>query len=119
MVNMHLRIIFLRLLIHSQNSQNFLAAKTIRFITGVAEDQERLWRETTAAAADDFGNESEILRGGEVATDIDARLYHARLYHDIQLILSILVSKAGQLVDNVTSGSMDAHTNKVRRGQSN
>ena len=50
----------------------------------------------------DFCNESDILRGGDVATDIDPRLYH-----DLQLVLSRLVAKAEQLVDNVTTNLAD------------
>ena len=53
--------------------------------------------------ADDSSNESEILRGGKVAIDIDPRLYH-----DIQLILSRVVSKAEQLADNVTTNLAEA-----------
>ena len=60
------------------------------------EDQERLWRETTAD--DDPATEEEILRGGQVATDINPKLHH-----DIQVILSRLVGKAEQLIDNVTT----------------
>ena len=59
------------------------------------EDQEQLWRETTA---DDLISETNVLRGGQVATDINPTLYH-----DIQVILSRLVAKASQLVDNVTT----------------
>ena len=61
----------------------------------VIEDQERLWRETIT---DDSAIEKEILQGGEVATDISPKLRH-----DIQVILSRLVAKAEQLVDNVTT----------------
>lgn len=60
------------------------------------EDQERLWRETTAD--DNSAIEQEILRGGQVATDINPKMYY-----DIQVILSRLVAKAEQLIDNVTT----------------
>ena len=59
------------------------------------EDQEQLWRETTA---DDLISETNMLRGGQVATDINPTLYH-----DIQVILSRVVAKVSQLVDNVTT----------------
>ena len=62
---------------------------------GVIDDQERLWRETTA---DDPAEEREVLRGGEAATTINPKMYN-----DIQLILSRLVAKAEQLIDNVTT----------------
>ena len=39
-----------------------------------------------------------MLRGGEMATAINPKLYH-----DIQVILSRLVAKAEQLIDNVTT----------------
>ena len=64
------------------------------------EDQERLWRETTAD--DDPTTEQEILRGGKAATDINPKLLY-----DIQVILSRLVAKAEQLIDNVTT-NLDA-----------
>ena len=57
------------------------------------EDQEQLWRETTA---DDLISETNVLRGGQVATNINPTLYH-----DVQVILSRLVAKASQLVNNV------------------
>ena len=60
------------------------------------EDQERLWRETTAD--DEPSTEREILQGGQVSMDINPKLYH-----DIQVILSRLVGKAEQLIDNVTT----------------
>ena len=59
------------------------------------EDQEQLWRETTE---DDLISETNVLRGGQVATDINPTLYH-----DIQVILSRVVAKASQLVDIVTT----------------
>lgn len=62
---------------------------------GVIQDQEQLWRETTA---DDPETERDALRGGQIATNIDPKLYH-----DIQVILSRLVAKASQLVENVTT----------------
>ena len=54
---------------------------------GVMEDQERLWRETTAD--DDPVIEREIRRGGQVATDINPKLHY-----DIQVLISRLVGKA-------------------------
>ena len=62
----------------------------------MTEDQERLWRETVAD--DDPATEQEILQGGHVATGINPKLQH-----DIQVILSRLVAKAEQLIDNVTT----------------
>ncbi len=59
------------------------------------DSQERLWRETIE---DDPTTERESLRGGQVATDINPKLYH-----DIQVVLSRLISKAEQLIDNVTT----------------
>ena len=64
---------------------------------GVVHDQERIWRETTEDL-DDPAEERAVLRGGEIATNIDPQLYH-----DIQLILGRLVAKAEQLIDNVTT----------------
>ena len=64
-------------------------------ITGIIEDLERLWREI---CTEDPAYEAEILRGGEVATTLQPRMYH-----DIQVILSRLVAKAEQLVENVTT----------------
>ncbi len=60
------------------------------------EDQESLWRETTED--DDPATEREIRRGGQVTADINPKLFH-----DIQVILSRLVGKAEQLIDNVTT----------------
>ncbi len=62
---------------------------------GVIEDQEQIWRETTA---DDPTSEINVLRGGQVGTDVNPALYH-----DIQVILSRLVAKGNQLIDNVTT----------------
>ncbi len=39
-----------------------------------------------------------MLRGGQVGTDVNPALYH-----DIQVILSRLVAKANQLIDDVTT----------------
>jgi len=61
----------------------------------VIDHQVQLWRETTA---EDPAEELEVLRGGENATKVDPKMYH-----DIQVILSRLVTKAEQLVDNVTT----------------
>ena len=57
--------------------------------------QKQLWKETTA---EDPSEELKILRGGETATKVDPKMYH-----DIQVVLSRLVTKAEQLVDNVTT----------------
>ena len=46
--------------------------------------------------ADDAATEADVLRGGQIATDINPKLYH-----DLQVILSRLVAKASQLIDNV------------------
>ena len=54
-----------------------------------------MWREI---CTEDPAYEAEILQGGEVATTIQPRMYH-----DIQVILSRLVAKAEQLVENVTT----------------
>ena len=64
-------------------------------IVDVLQDQEQLWRETTT---DNPATEREILRGGQEATNVNPKLYH-----DIQVILSRLVAKASQLIDNVTT----------------
>ena len=48
--------------------------------------------------ADDAATEADILRGGQIATDINPKLYH-----DLQVILSSIVAKASQLIDNVTT----------------
>ena len=64
----------------------------ISMLLGVIQDQEQLWKETTE---DDL---TSVLRGGHVATYINPALYH-----DIQVILSRLVAKASQLIDNVTT----------------
>ena len=61
----------------------------------VIDDQGRLWMETIA---DDAATEADVLRGGQIATDINPKLYH-----DLQVILSRLVAKASQLIDNVTT----------------
>ncbi len=53
---------------------------------GVIEDQEQIWRETTT---DDPTSEINVLRGGQVGTDVNPALYH-----DIQIILNRLVAKA-------------------------
>jgi len=60
------------------------------------EDRERLWRETTAD--DNSATEPEILRGGQIITDINSKLHI-----DIQVILSRLVGKAEQSIYNVTT----------------
>ena len=67
------------------------------------EDQERLWREI---CTEDPAYEAEILRGGEVATTIQPRMYH-----DNQVILSRLVAKAEQLVENVTTNLAESWMN--------
>ena len=64
-------------------------------ILGVIDEQENLWTETVA---DDPAIEADILQGGKIATDIDPMLYH-----DLQVIISRLVGKANQLIDNVTT----------------
>ena len=46
----------------------------------------------------DAATEADVLRGGQIATDINPKLYH-----DLQVILSRLVAKASQLIDNVTT----------------
>ena len=61
----------------------------------VIDDQGRLWMETIA---DDAATEADVLRGDQIATDINPKLYH-----DLQVILSRLVPKASQLIDNVTT----------------
>ena len=67
------------------------------YYVGVVDDQERIWRETTEDL-NDPEEERAVLRGGEIATNIDPRMYH-----DIQLVLGRLVAKAEQLIDNVTT----------------
>lgn len=62
---------------------------------GMMATQERLWRETTT---DDPTTLQDAQRGGLVPTEIDPKMYH-----DIQTALTRLVSKADQLVDNVTT----------------
>ena len=62
---------------------------------GVISTQERLWTETTA---DDQATEMDARRGGQMPTKLNVKLHH-----DIQSILTRLVRKAGQLVDNVTT----------------
>ena len=57
--------------------------------------QERLWTETTS---DDQETEMDAQRGGQIPTKLNPKLHH-----DIQTILTRLVRKAGQLVDNVTT----------------
>ena len=57
----------------------------------LVQDQEQLWRETTQDVL------TSVLHSGHVATYINPALYH-----DIQVILSRLVAKASQLIDNVT-----------------
>ena len=54
-----------------------------------------MWRETIA---DDPAEEREALQGGTTAVTIDPKMHH-----DIQVILSRLVAKAEQLIDNVTT----------------
>ncbi len=67
------------------------------------EDQESLWRETTED--DDPATEREIRRGGQVTADINPKLFH-----DIQVILSRLVQKAEQLIDNGTTNLAESCT---------
>ena len=57
--------------------------------------QERLWTETIV---DDLETESETRHGGEVPTKVNPKLLH-----DIQTVLSRLVTKAHQLIENVTT----------------
>ena len=64
-------------------------------ILDVIDEQENFWIETTA---EDPATEAEILQGGKIATAIDPKLYH-----DLQVIISRLVAKANQLIDNVTT----------------
>ena len=57
--------------------------------------QERLWAETTA---DDSATEKDARRGGQTPTAINPKLLH-----DIQTVLTRLVGKANQLIDNETT----------------
>ena len=57
--------------------------------------QERLWAETTA---DDSATEKDARRGGQTPTAINPILLH-----DIQTVLTRLVGKANQLIDNETT----------------
>ena len=68
--------------------------------------QEQLWKETTA---EDPSEELKILRGGETATKVDPKMYH-----DIQVVLSRLVTKAEQLVDNVTTNIAESWMLEVK-----
>ena len=61
----------------------------------MAQTQEQLWKETTT---DDLSIEREALRGGDVPTDMDPKMHH-----DLQVILSRLVGKARQLIENETT----------------
>ena len=58
-------------------------------------DQERLWRETLK---DDTTTEEDTRRGGPTPTDVNPQLLH-----DIQTLVSILVSKSRQLLGNHTT----------------
>ena len=57
--------------------------------------QERLWEETVQ---DDLATENDSRRGGERAQELNSQLMH-----DIQVLVSRLVSKAGQLIHNLTT----------------
>ena len=58
-------------------------------------DQERMWEDTLA---DDSATECEARHGGPVPTEINTQMLH-----DIQVLLSRLVMKAGQLIRNFTT----------------
>ena len=58
-------------------------------------DQERMWEDTLA---DDSATEHEVRHGGPVPTEISTQILH-----DIQVLLSRLVMKAGQLISNFTT----------------
>ncbi len=66
----------------------------LAYIALLSLDQERLWRETVS----DYVAEEEVPEGELTATEINPNMYH-----DIQVILSRLVVKAEQLIDNVTT----------------
>ena len=57
--------------------------------------QERLWTETVM---DNLETDTEARRGGEDLTTVNLKLLH-----DIQTVLSRLVMKAHQLIENVTT----------------
>ena len=63
--------------------------------TGIANEQAVLWQETLD---EDPTVELEARQGGLTPTNIDPRLYH-----DIQVLVSRLVSKASQLIGNETT----------------
>ena len=63
--------------------------------TGIANEQAVLWEETLD---EDPTVELEARQGGPTPTNIDPRLYH-----DIQVLVSRLVSKASQLIGNETT----------------
>ena len=62
---------------------------------GVIDTQERLWRDTIS---DDPTTIDDAQRGGQIPTKINVKLHH-----NIQTVLARLVSKADQLIDNVTT----------------
>ena len=67
----------------------------LMLLLDVVSTQARLWAETTT---DDTTTECEARRGGLTPTKPNPKLFH-----DIQTALSRLVSKASQLIENVTT----------------
>ena len=62
-------------------------------------DQERMWEDTLA---DDSATEHEARHGGPVPTEIDTQMMH-----NIQVIVSRLVTKARQLIRNFTTNLVE------------
>ena len=72
----------------------------MNFFSDTMTVQQQWWAESTT---DDPDIEQEAREGGQVRTRIDPKLHH-----DIQTVLSRLVAKASQLIENETTNLAEA-----------